>query len=64
MQLHWWTQFSNVAMERRVRTLTTVRVHVRTRPAVSLHQRNMTEDETGMTETCTTSFVIEMHAAG
>jgi hypothetical protein len=46
-----------------VTSMTTGRVLIGTRQAVSLHQRNTAEDETGMTEICETSFVAEMHAA-
>jgi hypothetical protein len=48
----------------KVTSLTTHRVHVGTRQAVSLHQRNAAEDETEMTEICAMSYVVEMHAAG
>jgi hypothetical protein len=51
-------------MEYVVRALTTVRVRVGTQLVVSLHRRNVTEDETWMTETCTTSSAIEMHMTG
>jgi hypothetical protein len=47
-----------------VSTLTTARVRMMTRPAVSLHQRNAAKDETEITETCVTSSAIEMHATG
>jgi hypothetical protein len=48
----------------KVTSLTTRRVHVGTRQAVSLHQRNAAEDETEMTEICAMSYVVEMHVAG
>jgi hypothetical protein len=35
-----------------------------TRQAVSLHQRSMFEDKTGMTEICATSSTVEMHTVG
>jgi hypothetical protein len=50
-------------MKHKVMSLTTGRVHAGTQQAVSLHQRNAVEDETGMIETCVTSYVVEMHAA-
>jgi hypothetical protein len=51
-------------MKHGVMSLTTDRVSMGTRQAVSLHQRNMTEDETGMTEICVTSSAAKMHVAG
>jgi hypothetical protein len=48
-------------MECRIRTLTTARDCVETRPAASLPQRNAAEDDTRMTMTCMTSFATEMH---
>jgi hypothetical protein len=45
-------------------SMTIGRVPTRTQLAVSLHRRNAAEDETGMTETCATSSVVEMHVAG
>jgi hypothetical protein len=62
MQLPKWTRFLSGATKYEVKTLTNVRVHVGTWPAVSLHRRNVVTDETGMIETCTTSSTIEMHA--
>jgi hypothetical protein len=47
-----------------VMSLTTGRVLMGNRQAVSLHQRNAAEDETGMTKICTTSSTAEMHVAG
>jgi hypothetical protein len=47
-----------------VTSLTTGRVRIGTRQAVSLHRRNTVEDETGMTEICATSSVGEMHVTG
>jgi hypothetical protein len=44
--------------------MTTDRVRTGTRQAVSLHQRNAVEGETGMTEICTTLSAIEMHVVG
>jgi hypothetical protein len=41
-------------MKHRVMSMTTDRVHMVTRQAVSLDQRNKVEDETGMTEICVT----------
>jgi hypothetical protein len=46
-----------------VMIMTTDRVCIGTQQAVSLHQRNMTEGETRMTEICTMSSAIEMCAA-
>jgi hypothetical protein len=45
-------------------SMTTSKVPMGTRLAISLHQRNAVKDETGMTEICATSFTVEMHAAG
>jgi hypothetical protein len=45
-------------------SLTTGRVSMGTRQIVSLHQRNMAEDETGMIEICVMSSTIEVHVAG
>jgi hypothetical protein len=53
-----------VKMKLGVMSMTTGRVPMGTRLAVSLHQRNAIEDETGMTETCMKSFASEMHATG
>jgi hypothetical protein len=50
-------------MKHEVMSLTTGRVRAGTQQAVSLHRRNAVEDETGMIETCVTSYVVEMHAA-
>jgi hypothetical protein len=50
-------------MKHRVMSVTTGRVPMGTRLAVSLHQRNMTKDEIRMNEICATSSVIEMHVA-
>jgi hypothetical protein len=44
--------------------LTTNRVSVGTQLAVSLHQRNVAEGKTEMTETCVTSSAAKMHVAG
>jgi hypothetical protein len=46
-----------------VTSMTTNRVPMGTRLAVSLHRRNTAEDKTGMTEICVTSSATEMHAA-
>jgi hypothetical protein len=51
-------------MKHGVMSLTTGRVHVVTWQAVSLHRRNVTEDETGTIEICMTSSAAEMHVAG
>jgi hypothetical protein len=51
-------------MKHGVTSLTTDRVHVGTRLAVSLLQWNVAENETGMTETYVTSSTTEMHATG
>jgi hypothetical protein len=51
-------------MKHGVTSLTTGRVHAGTRLAVSLHQWNVAEGETGRTETYMTSSMAEMHAAG
>jgi hypothetical protein len=40
------------------------RVLMGTRQAISLHWRNASEDETGMTEICVTSSTTEMHVTG
>jgi hypothetical protein len=47
-------------MRRRVRTLTTARAHVGTRPTVSFPQRSVTKNEIGITGTCVTLSTIEM----
>jgi hypothetical protein len=60
----WLTQHSTVIMKHGVMSLTTDRVSMGTQQAVSLHQRNVTEDETGMTEICVTSSAAKMHVAG
>jgi hypothetical protein len=54
----------DLMMKHRVMSLTTDRIITGTRQAISLHRRNTTEDETGMTEICTMSSVAEMHAVG
>jgi hypothetical protein len=46
-----------------VTSLTTGKVLMGTRQAVSLHRKNVAKDETGMTEICATSSAAEMHAA-
>jgi hypothetical protein len=51
-------------MKHEVTSLTTGRVSTGTRQAVSFHQGNMAEGETGTTEICTMSSAAEMHAAG
>jgi hypothetical protein len=48
-------------MKHEVTSMTTGRVPMGTRLAVSVHQRNTTEYETGMTEIYATSSVAEMH---
>jgi hypothetical protein len=53
-----------MVVEGGVKALTIVRVRMGTRPAVSLHRRNVAEDETGMIEAYTTSSATEMHATG
>jgi hypothetical protein len=47
-----------------VKILTTGRVRTGTRLAVSLHQRNAAVGETGITMTCMTSSIAEMHTVG
>jgi hypothetical protein len=47
-----------------VMVMTTDGVHMWTRQAVSLNQRNVAEGEIGMTEICMTSSVAEMHTVG
>jgi hypothetical protein len=44
--------------------MTVGRVHSKSRQAVSLHQSNAAEGETGMTEICMMSSTTEMHVAG
>jgi hypothetical protein len=44
-------------------SLNTGRVLTGTSQAVSLHRRNMAEDETWMTGICATSSAVEMHVA-
>jgi hypothetical protein len=51
-------------MKHGVTSLTTDRVLMGTRQAISLHQRNVAEDKTGMTEICATSSAAEMHMTG
>jgi hypothetical protein len=46
----------------RVRTLTTAKAHVGTRPAASLPRRSVAENEIGTTGTCVTLSTTEMHA--
>jgi hypothetical protein len=48
-------------MKHGVTSLTTVRVSMGTRQAVSLHRRNMTKDETRTIEICAMSSALEMH---
>jgi hypothetical protein len=50
-------------MKHGVMSMTTGKVLMGTRQAISLHRRNTTEDEIGMTEICATSFMAEMHVA-
>jgi hypothetical protein len=47
-----------------VKIMTTARVRTGTRLAVSLHQRNTAVGETGITMTCMTSSIAEMHNIG
>jgi hypothetical protein len=47
-----------------VTSLTTDRVHVGTRPVVSLHQRNTVEGGIGMTDICMASSATELHMTG
>jgi hypothetical protein len=47
-----------------VTSMTTDRVLTGSWQPVSLHRRNVAEDEIGMTEICAMSFMIEMHASG
>jgi hypothetical protein len=42
----------------------TDKVRTGAQQAASLHQRNTTEGETGMTEICVTSSAAEMHVTG
>jgi hypothetical protein len=51
-------------MKHVVMSMTNGRVHMGTQQAVSLHWRNAAEDETRMTEICSTSSMAEMHADG
>jgi hypothetical protein len=51
-------------MKHGVTSLSTCRVSTGTQQVVSLHRRNAAKDETGTTEICTTSSVVEMHTAG
>jgi hypothetical protein len=51
-------------MRHRVMSLTTDRVCMGTRQAVSLHQWNTTKDETWMIEICVMKSAVEIHAAG
>jgi hypothetical protein len=51
-------------MKHEVMRMTTDRVPMGTQLAVSLHQRNVAEDKTGMTVTCVMSSTTEMHTAG
>jgi hypothetical protein len=44
--------------------LTTDRIHVETQPEVSLHWRSAAEGVIGMTETCVTAIMAEMHMTG
>jgi hypothetical protein len=45
-------------------SLTTGRVRTGTRQAVSLHRRNVVEDETRMIKICMMSSAVEMHVIG
>jgi hypothetical protein len=47
-----------------VMIMTTGRVRMGTQQAISLHRRNTTEGETGMTVICATSSAVEMHTSG
>jgi hypothetical protein len=51
-------------MRHEVMIMTTDRVYTGTRQAVSLDRRNVAEGETGMTEICMMSSVVEMQVAG
>jgi hypothetical protein len=51
-------------MKHEVTSMTTSKVLMLTRLAVSLHQRNAAEDEIRMIEICVMSSAAEMHAAG
>jgi hypothetical protein len=51
-------------MRHGVMITTTGRVRTGTQQAISLHQRNAVEGETGMTEIFATSSVAEMHMTG
>jgi hypothetical protein len=60
----WWTRFTTETAESGVTSLITDRVPMGTRPVASLHRRCMAEGMIGMTVTCVTSSMIEMHAFG
>jgi hypothetical protein len=62
MQQPWLTRHSTMMMKHGVMSLATSSVHAGTWLAISLHQRNTAEGETGMTETCTTSSAAKIHA--
>jgi hypothetical protein len=64
MQQPWLTRQSTMMTKHGVVSLTTGRVSLGTRQAVSLHRRNTAKDDTGMIEICVMSPTIEMHAAG
>jgi hypothetical protein len=61
MQQPWLIWCSTVMMKHGVMSLTTGKVLTETQQAVSLHRRNVVEDETGMTEICVTPSTTEMH---
>jgi hypothetical protein len=64
MQQPWLIWHSTVMMKDGFMSLTTDRVCVGTRLAVSLHRRNAAEGETRMIEICVTSSAAKMHATG
>jgi hypothetical protein len=53
-----------VRMKHGFMSMTTDIVPMGTRLALSLHRRNAAENETEMTEICTTSSTVEMQVAG
>jgi hypothetical protein len=63
MHQPWQTRHSIVMIKHWVMSLTTGRVCMGTRQAISLHRRNAAEEETGMIKICATSSTTEMHVA-
>jgi hypothetical protein len=64
MQQPWLTRHLTMRMKHEVMSMTPGRVPMGTWLVVSLHRRNVAEDEIRMAKICMTSSTAEMHATG